>query len=154
VDIVAKNGNLLLNVPQKPDGTLDEETVYTLKQLGKWLKLNGDGIYGSRPNTTYREGKTELAGGPFQEKKPVWQPTDYRFTRKGNAVYAYLMRPGAEDKIMIFSLGRLREKEIKSVEVSTRPAEFEQKDGALLVTLPGGLDKTMPVCIKATVKNK
>ena len=118
------------------------------------MKLNGEGIFGSRPNTKYREGKTQLTGGPFQEKKAVWQSADYHFTRKGNAVYAYLMRPGAEDKIMIFSLGRLSEKEIKAVEVSTRPAEFEQKDGALLVTLPAGLDKTMPVCIKATVKTK
>ena len=152
MDIVAKNGNLLLNVPQKPDGTLDEETLYTLKKIGAWLKANGEGIYGSRPNSRYREGKTELEGGPFKEKKTVWQPTDYRFTRKSNSVYAFKMRPGCEENAVIHSLGRLNEKEIKSVEVYGRPTEFEQKDGALLVRLPAGLDKGMPVCIKATVQ--
>jgi alpha-L-fucosidase len=152
VDIVAKNGNLLLNVPQKPDGTLDEETLYTLKRIGAWLKDNSEGIYGSRPSAKYREGKTELEGGPFKEKKTVWQPTDYRFTRKSNAVYAFMMRPGSEDKAVIHSLGRLNEKEIKSVAVSGRPAEFEQKDGALLVRLPAGLDKSIPVCIKAVLQ--
>jgi len=110
VDIVAKNGNLLLNVPQKPDGTLDEETLFTLKRIGAWLKDNGEGIYGSRPNAKYREGATELEGGPFKEKKTVWQPTDYRFTRKGNAVYAFMMRPGNETTAVIHSLGRLTEK--------------------------------------------
>jgi alpha-L-fucosidase len=151
VDIVAKNGNLLLNVPQKPDGTLDEETLYTLTRIGAWLKDNGDGIYGSRPNAKYREGKTELEGGPFKEKKTVWQPTDYRLTRKGNAVYAFMMRPGNEAKAVIHSLGRLNEQEIKSVEVSGLHAEFEQKEGALLVALPAGLDKNMPACIKAAI---
>jgi len=75
VDIVAKNGNLLLNVPQKPDGTLDEETLFTLKRIGAWLKDNGEGIYGSRPNAKYREGATELEGGPFKGKeKPSGNP--------------------------------------------------------------------------------
>jgi alpha-L-fucosidase len=152
IDIVAKNGNLLLNIPQKPDGTLDEETIYTLKKIGAWLKINGDGIYGSRPNSKYKEGKTELEGGFFKEKKAVWQSTDYRFTRKGNAVYAFLMRPGNEEQAFVQTLGRLMEKEIKAVEVCGRPTEFEQKDGALLVRLPIGLDKDMPACIKATVQ--
>ena len=151
VDIVSKNGNLLMNVPQRPDGTLDEETLYTLKKIGAWLKLNGEGIFGSRPNAKYREGKTELAGGSFREKKAVWQSTDFRFTRKGNVVYAYMMRPESEESAVIHGLGRLSEKEVKSVEVSGRPAEFEQKDGALMVRLPAGLDKGMPACIKATV---
>jgi len=69
VDIVSKNGNLMMNVTQKPDGTIDDETRYTLKKVGAWLKTNGEGIFGSRPNVRYREGKTELAGGPFKEEK-------------------------------------------------------------------------------------
>jgi alpha-L-fucosidase len=148
VDIVSKNGNLLMNVPQKPDGTLDDETLYTLKKIGGWLKNNSDGIFGSRPNLKYKEGETVLEGGPFKEKKTVWQQTDYRFTKKSDAVYAYMMRAGTEDQAVIRGLGRLYEKEIKSVGVSGQPTEFEQKDGALLVRLPAGLDRTMPVCIK------
>jgi hypothetical protein len=63
-----------------------------------------------------------------------------------------MMRPGCEDKAVIHTLGRLNEKEINSVAVSGRPAEFEQKDCALLVRLPAGLDKSMPVCIKAVLQ--
>ena len=151
VDIVSKNGNLLLNVPQKPDGTIDDETRYTLKKLGVWLKNNSEGIFGSRPYSIHREGKTELVSGSFKEGKAAWQSIDYRFTRKDNAVYAYMMRTGSEENAVIYSLGRLYENEIISVDVSGRPTVFEQKDGALLVRIPGGLDKGMPICIKAMV---
>lgn len=149
VDIVSKNGNLLMNVTQKPDGSIDDETRHTLKTLGAWMKRNGEGIFGSRPNGKCREGKTELSGGSFKEEKANWQPSDFRFTRKADAVYAYMMRTGGEARAAIVSLGRLYEGEIKSVEVSGIRAEFEQKDGALLIRLPSNLDKGMPVCIKA-----
>jgi alpha-L-fucosidase len=149
VDVVAKNGCLLMNVTQRPDGTIDDEAVYTLKKLGSWLKANGEGIYGSRPYRVHREGKTELASGAFKEEKATWQPSDFRFTVKQGAVYAFMMRTGASEQAVIQALGRLCEKEVVSVQVSGRPAEFVQKDGALLVKLPGGLDTAMPACIKA-----
>ena len=153
-DIVSKNGNLMLSVPLQRDGQPDADEIKIVSEIGAWLKINGEGIFGSRPNSKYRAGKTGLAGGPFQEKKVVWQSSDYRFTRKDNAVFAYLMRPGGAEKAVIYSLGRLTEKEIKSVEVSSRPTEFEQKDGALLVRLPAGLDEGMPACIKAMIQDK
>ncbi|MBP7401901.1 MAG: alpha-L-fucosidase [Clostridia bacterium] len=148
VDIVSKNGNLLMNVTQRPDGTIDDEARYTLKRLGKWLRENGDGIYGSRPNAFHREGKTELAGGPFQEGKATWLPTDFRFTRKPGAVHAYMMRPGSGEKAVIHHLGRLDGEIAGSVSVSGRPTDFEQRDGALVVRLPDGIDRSMPVCIR------
>ena len=149
VDIVSKNGNLLMNVAQKPDGTIDDETRYTLKQVGAWLKENGEGIYGTRPYTRHKEGKTELSGGAFKEDRADWQPTDFRFTQKPGEVFAFMMRTGNSDKAIVQTLGRNTEKEIKSVWVAGSPADFEQKDGALLVKLPAGLNETMPVCIKA-----
>ncbi len=152
VDIVSKNGNLLMNVTQRPDGTIDDETRHTLNRVGVWLKANGDGIYGSRPYVKHREGKTELAGGPFQEGKATWQPSDYRFTQKPNSVFAFQMRAGDGDTATVRSLGGLYERKITSVAVSGRTAEYEQRDGALLVRLPAGLDKSMPVCIRADLK--
>jgi alpha-L-fucosidase len=149
VDIVSKNGNLLMNVTQKPDGTIDDETRFTLKRIGEWLKANGEGIYSSRPYKKHKEGKTELIGGSFKEERAAWMPSDFRFTHKPGAVFAYLMRPGESEHAVINALGRVYENEIKSVQVSERSVEFQQRDGALLVNLPGKLDKTMPVCIKA-----
>jgi len=149
VDIVSKNGNLLMNVTQKPDGTIDDETRYTLNKVGAWLRANGDGIYGTRPYIKHKEGKTELSGGYFKEGRAEWLPSDFRFTQKPGAVYAFMMRPGDSGQATVQALGRNTEKEIRTVQVSGCPADFEQKDGALLVKLPGGLDDTMPVCIKA-----
>lgn len=149
VDIVSKNGNLLMNVTQKPDGTIDDEARYTLMRLGTWLRDNGNGIYGTRPYKTHKEGKTELAGGAFQEGRAEWLPSDFRFTQRGNAIFAFMMRTGGADGAAVQALGRNTEKQIASVEVSGRPAEFAQKDGALLVKLPPGIAADMPVCIKA-----
>ncbi len=89
-----------------------------------------------------------MAGGSFKEERAAWQPTDFRFTTRDGAVYAFMMRCGGSERAVIEALGKVDEKQIASV-VSGRPAEFLQKDGALLVGLPGGLDRTVPVCIKA-----
>ena len=152
VDVVSKNGNLLMNVTQKPDGTIDDEARHTLKTLAKWINSNGEGIYGTRPYVKYSEGKNALAGGAFQENRAQWQSTDFRFTTKDSAVFAYMMRTGGAEQAAIQSLGKIYGKEVTSVEVSGMPSEFEQKDGALLVRLPGGVGGSMPVCIKAVCR--
>jgi alpha-L-fucosidase len=151
VDVVSKNGNLLMNVTQKPDGTIDDEARHTLKKLARWIKLNGEGIYGSRPYRKYKEGRTELAGGSFQEGQVQWQPTDFRFTQKGNAVYAFQMRTAGDGPAVIHTLGRLHAGEIAAVEVAGSPAGFLQKDGALVVEGRKGTDGSLPVCIKCTL---
>lgn len=56
-DIVAKGGNLLLNIGPRPDGELDEDAYSRLREIGAWLQTNGEAIYGTRPFTTYREGE-------------------------------------------------------------------------------------------------
>ncbi len=151
VDIVSKNGNLLMNVTQLPDGTIDDETRFTLNRVGRWLKANGDGIYGTRPYRRHKEGKTELSGGAFKEDRADWQASDYRFTQKGDSVYAFMMRVKDADAAVVQAFGRNTEKEIASVQVSGIPTAFAQKDGALVVQLPTGLEKDMPVCVKATL---
>ena len=150
VDIVSKNGNLLMNVTQKPDGTIDDETRYTLVKVGKWLKSNGEGIFGTRPYRIHKEGKTELAGGAFKEDRAKWLSSDFRFTKKEDAVYAFMMRMEGKESATVQALGRNTEKDITSVEVSGIKAEYVQKDGALIVRLPGGLPEDMPICIKAS----
>ncbi len=91
VDIVSKNGNLVLNIPQRPDGTLDDECNYLLKQMAAWMSANGEGIFGSRPWDMAGEGTAAADAGAFKEAAVEWTAADFRFTRKGDIVYAFQM---------------------------------------------------------------
>jgi len=89
VDIVSKNGNLLLNVGPRPDGTIPEEAASVLLGLGQWLEVNGEAIYSTRYWQVYGEGPTKVSAVQFREResKP-FTAQDIRFTTKGNLLYA------------------------------------------------------------------
>ena len=87
VDIVSKNGNLLLNVVLKPDGTLDPEVETMLHQLADWTAVNGEAIYGTRPWQVYGEGAVQARGGAMRENM-TYSAKDIRFTTKGKTLYA------------------------------------------------------------------
>ena len=91
VNIVSKNGNLLLNIPVRGDGTIDEDEIKFLQGLGDWMAVNGEGIFGSRPWKVYGEGPAHVAGGMFNENKVTFGAQDIRFTTKGGALYAYFL---------------------------------------------------------------
>lgn len=88
VDIVSKNGNLLLNIGPRSDGTITEEETQTLLGTGKWLDINGEAIYGTRPWKLFGEGPTESASGSFSDQKKPFTAQDIRFTVKAGIVYA------------------------------------------------------------------
>jgi len=88
IDIVSKNGNLLLNIGPRPDGTITEEETQTLLGTGKWLDINGEAIYGTRPWKLWGEGPTESASGSFADQKIPFNAKDIRFTTKGDTLYA------------------------------------------------------------------
>ena len=88
VDIVSKNGNLLLNIGPKPDGTITDEETNVLLGTGKWLTINGEAIYGTRPWKIFGEGPTESASGSFADQKIPFTAKDIRFTTKGKTLYA------------------------------------------------------------------
>ncbi|WP_346316384.1 alpha-L-fucosidase [Chitinophaga sp. YIM B06452] len=87
VDIVSKNGNLLLNIGPRPDGTITEQETAILQATGKWLAINGESIYGTRPWKVSGEGPTKSAKGPFADQKEAFTAKDLRFTKKGDTLY-------------------------------------------------------------------
>lgn len=66
VDIVSKNGNLLLSVPLRGSGAIDEKEVAILKDIKAWMDVNGESIYGTRPWTTFGEGPLAEAANPMK----------------------------------------------------------------------------------------
>ncbi|MDR1676159.1 MAG: alpha-L-fucosidase, partial [Tannerella sp.] len=92
IDIVSKNGNLLLNIGPKADGTITGEQKSILLSIGKWLKVNGNAIYESRCWKKFGEGQTESTKGSFTDNTATAYTTqDIRFTDKGNDFYAIVL---------------------------------------------------------------
>lgn len=104
VDIVSKNGNLLLNIGPKPDGTIPDEQKEVLYGIGNWLKINGEGIYDTSPWIKYGEGSTTGTKGSFTDNQATPYTTeDIRFTTKGNNLYVTVLSWGDND-ILVRSL--------------------------------------------------
>ena len=89
IDIVSKNGNLLLNIGPRSDGTIPDEVQRVLLDVGAWLSINGEAIYGTRPWRTYGEGPTKVAAGSFHDTDTAkYTAEDFRFTTKSDGIYA------------------------------------------------------------------
>jgi len=141
-DIVSKNGGLLLNVGPRSDGTIPEEVQTILLQIGKWLGVNGEAIYGTRPWKVSGEGPTQVVGGSFKdtEGKP-FTGEDIRFTSKGDTLYAIALAWPEKGKLTIKSLAAGTpdtKREIKSVQLlgSKAALKWTRSAQGLVIELP------------------
>ncbi|MEV4110427.1 alpha-L-fucosidase [Nonomuraea sp. NPDC049695] len=109
IDVVSKNGCLLLNVPQRADGTVDARARALLGEVGDWLRVCGEGVYGTTPWLRPAEGVTgmgETRGYEgYNEADRAYRPGDIRFTRRGDTVYATLLAWPESRTAAITSLG-------------------------------------------------
>jgi len=101
IDVVAKNGNLLLDVGPRPDGTIPSEIEDRLRRIGAWLRANGEAIYESRPADRFGEGPTIVKKGSYvADHNADFTAEDIRFTTRGRAFYVFVMgSPGSEVKV-------------------------------------------------------
>ena len=138
-DVVAKNGNLLLSVPQRGDGSIDDKEERILDDLAAWFAINGEAIYGSRPWRTFGEGPTKPPVGNQNEgeMKP-FVAEDVRFTTRGGALYAmFLDWPEREARIKALGSSSLGTERIERVTLLGGPQlQFRQDSDALRLTLP------------------
>ena len=155
VNLVSKGGNLLLDIGPTADGRIPVIMQQRLVEIGDWLKVNGEAIYGTQPWKVPGEGPTQPAKGTDAERKQVFQPSDVRFTTKAGAVYAIcLALPTGE--IRITSLGRSAVPAagiIRSVELlgSDTKLTWSQESDALVVQCPRSLPCQHAITLKVGV---
>lgn len=153
LEIVARDGSFGLSIPLRPDGSMDEACHEMLHEVGKWMRINGDGIYGSSAWKVLGEGKdgklNTLPGGRIGQWQAdhVFYNTDFRFTvGKDGTLYAWCMTvPKAGDKLTIASLGTnkgLFDKKIRSVELmgTEQSVDWKQNADGLEIVYPDSVD--------------
>jgi alpha-L-fucosidase len=146
VDIVSKNGNLLLNIGPKSDGTIPEEAQTILRQIGGWLDVNGAAIYGTRPWSTFGEGPTKVVAGSFHDTaSDAFTAQDIRFTIRNGVLYAIALGWPHDNHLTIHSLGSASNFKVGDVTLlgSSGKIAFKQDSDGLHLELPAKPDTAM-----------
>jgi alpha-L-fucosidase len=142
IEIVSKGGNYMLNIGPTGEGVVPEQSAYNLKEVGKWLKVNGEAIYGTQKWKVSREGPTQVNMKSTEDRaKKGFQGNftteDFWFTVKGKSLYAIsIEKPADKANIKAFNstIGK-----IKSVEIlGFGKVKFQQTSEKLIVSVPKG----------------
>ena len=142
-DVVSKNGNLLLSVPMRGDGTIDEKEERIVEGVAAWMTRNGEGIYGTRPWRVFGGGPTKVKTGMFAEHGPAtpYGAKDVRYAQRDGAVYALILGWPEDGIVRLMELGTSAPTGRGTVErvslVGDQAAlRTERKADALEITLP------------------
>jgi alpha-L-fucosidase len=160
-DIVSKNGNLLLNIPLRGDGTIDSDEYAFLEGMARWMEVNSEGIFGTRPWTVYGEGpsvdeppeKGSFEGAPDDQSKP-FTARDMRFTTKAGVLYAIVLAWPSDRTVLVKSLAagsaRAGGRTVTGVSLLGHegPLEWRQDAGGLKVVLPEAAPSEHAVTLK------
>jgi alpha-L-fucosidase len=159
VDIVSKNGALLLNVGPRPDGTIPEPEQDILGEIGSWLNINGEAIYETRPWEVFGEGPTEVTEGSFTDtSREDFTAQDIRFTRKANALYAIVLnRPSGELVIKTFKTdSTIQAGQIQRISLlgSEGSLQWKQTQTGLHIRLPDEIPGRHAYTFKIEINNR
>lgn len=171
VDLVSRNGGLLLSMNPRPDGTLDKGQEDLLLGIGKWLEQNGEAIYGTRPWKIYGEGHLEDLfftetnpenGKPSRAIQPntdLFTHEDVRFTTKNNNLYATVLGISPDKKVLIKSLSTEIEvsdkNKIENIElIGHGKIKFTRDKVGVHINLPDTLPNNVALVFKVKVKGK
>ena len=141
IDIVSKNGNLLMNIGPRSDGTIPEQVQQVLREVGSWLEKNGEAIYGTRPWRIYGEGPTKVAEGAFHDTEThPYTAEDFRFTTKADVLYAIELGWPSNRETIVHSIGMgaAGEQPVASVDLlgSDTKIPFHAQSDGLHIQLP------------------
>lgn len=161
VDVVSKNGTMLLNIGPKADGTIPDEDINILLEIGRWLKVNGEAIYNSKVWRVAEEGPTKIKEGQFTDgKTKVFTPEDIRFTVNGSSIYATVLSYPEDGRVLIKSLAERDAsslphfngiiKDLSVLGFDEKPV-WERKNDALYITT-GNVKSDKPVVFKITLE--
>ncbi len=183
IEAVSKNGNLLLNIELKPDGSIPGELEVIINNVGDWLKINGEAIYKTRPWKVYGDGKSvrgevetgiigeiRNAGNDIARKtkkgehynqrttaSPLFSADEVRFTTKGDDFYIIVMNP-TEGEFTIPSFGKSSDVNPGKLKALTqlydgRKIKFKQSKEKLIINMPEVNGRSYPVVLKANFIN-
>ncbi|OGV66970.1 MAG: hypothetical protein A2283_03240 [Lentisphaerae bacterium RIFOXYA12_FULL_48_11] len=157
VDIVSKNGCLLLNVVQRPDGSLDQEVEQTLEEMAKWNVIFGEVIHGTRPWLVYGEGPIRTRGGGFKEDF-AYSSKDIRFTTRGQTLYATALGWPDDEQLVIKSLAKPAGENINLIQNISLIGhkgiiEWSQNTECLIIKVPAQKISEHTCAVKITGRN-
>ena len=160
VDIVSKNGTLLLNVGPRADGTLSTEETAVLREIGAWLNINGESVFGTRVWRKAMEGPTRVEEGQFTDgRDKAFTPKDFRFVIKGSRLYATCLAWPENGQVSITSLAEANAAKlpvfhgiIRDVDIlgQGRPVQWRRDEKGLHVDAPF-VSGPLPVVIRITM---